>query len=340
MIVLIPAFQPDERLPALVQDLLLHAPNLHIVVVDDGSGPASEAAFDAVRALGARVIDQAPNRGKGFALKRGFAFIEQEFPGESVACADCDGQHTAADILRVLEELRIKSEDIVLGVRAFSGAVPLRSRIGNDLTRRLFGAVTRRVIHDTQTGLRGYSPSLLPWLQTVEGDRFEYELTVLLEATRRRIPIREVGISTVYLEHNATSHFRPFQDSIRVMVPLGKFAGSSLFAFGLDTATLLVLHRVTGSIVFSAVAARALSSSVNFATNRNLVFSDRRDKRIGAEAAQYWGLVATLLTVNILMLGLLTQVGLSLFVAKIVTEIGLFIASFRIQRRFVFARPR
>jgi glycosyltransferase involved in cell wall biosynthesis len=340
MIVLIPAYEPDRRLPALVASLLAQDPELHVVVVDDGSGLGAADVFGEVRALGAQVIQHSPNQGKGYALKQGFAFIHREFPGEPVACADCDGQHSPVDVMRVLHELSIGSEDIVLGVREFSGEVPLRSRIGNDLTRRLFGAVTRRVLGDTQTGLRGYAPELLPWLETVAGDRFEYELAVLLEATRLRIPIREVGINTIYLEHNATSHFRPVQDSIRVMLPLGKFAGSSFLAFCLDTVTLLALHRATGSIVFSAVAARALSSALNFATNRNLVFSDRRDKHIGAEAAQYWALVAALLTVNVALLSVLTQIGLSLFSAKMVTEIGLFIASFRIQRRFVFARPR
>lgn len=231
-------------------------------------------------------------------------------------------------------------EDIVLGVRGFSGAVPVRSRFGNDFTRRLFGLVTRRTLRDTQTGLRGYSAASLPWLLTVPGERFEYELSVLLAAARLRIPIREVAITTVYLEHNASSHFRPVRDSWRIMLPLLTFAGSSLKAFGIDTIALLALHAATGSIVLSALGARAISSSINFATNRHLVFSDRRDKHIGIEAGQYWALVVLLLALNITVLSALTQVGLSLFAAKIVTEISLFIASFRIQRRFVFARPR
>lgn len=340
MIVLIPAYEPDERLTALVEALQDEDPAPRLVVVDDGSDSSTQPVFDTLRTRGVHVLAHAPNRGKGYALKQGFAFIEREFPGEPVVCADCDGQHRPEDILLVGKSLESGSEDIVLGVRAFSGAAPLRSRFGNDFTRRLFGVITRRTLHDTQTGLRGYSAETLPWLRTVPGDRFEYELSVLLSATRMRTPISEVAIETIYLEHNATSHFRPLQDSWRIMLPLATFAGSSLFAFGIDTVALLMLHAATGSLVLSALGARAISSSINFATNRNLVFSDRRDKHIGMEAAQYWGLVAVLLGVNIAMLSMLTQVGLSLFAAKMVTEIVLFIASFRIQRRFVFARPR
>lgn len=340
MIVLIPAYQPDERLTALVQELQSAEPGVQLVVVDDGSDAASQGVFDAVRALGAHVLAHTPNRGKGYALKQGFAYIRQAFPGEPVVCADCDGQHRPEDILLVARALQSGNEDIVLGVRAFSRAVPIRSRFGNDFTRRLFALITRRTIHDTQTGLRGYSADSLSWLSTVPGERFEYELSVLLHATRMRIPIREVEVQTIYLEHNASSHFRPLQDSWRIMLPLAAFAGSSLMAFIIDTAALLLLNAATGSLALSALGARAISSSINFATNRNLVFSDRRDKHIGIEAGQYWGLVVVLLGLNISLLTVLTEVGLSLFAAKMITEIVLFIASFRIQRRFVFARPR
>lgn len=340
MIVLIPAYQPDERLIALIQALQVADPTVRLVVVDDGSGAASQPVFDNACALGAIVLAHTPNRGKGYALKRGFDYIAEAFPGADVVCADCDGQHRPDDIMRVARALETGGEDIVLGVRAFSGAVPIRSRFGNDFTRRLFGLVTRRTIHDTQTGLRGYSSATLPWLLTIPGDRFEYELSVLLSATRLRMPIREVAVETIYLEHNASSHFRPLQDSWRIMRSLLTFAGSSLLAFAIDTTALLLLNAATGSLVFSALGARAISSSINFATNRNLVFSDRRDKHIGVEAGQYWALVVVLLALNITLLSVLTQVGISLFVAKIVTEFGLFIASFRIQRRFVFARPR
>ena len=340
MIILIPAYEPDERLVALIAALRERTAEFQYVVVDDGSGAQSAGVFDQLRADGVRVLTHFPNRGKGFSLKQGFAYIAQAFPGESVICADCDGQHTPDDICIVADAMQQCDGEIVLGVRAFSGAVPLRSRFGNDFTRRLFGLVTRRAIDDTQTGLRGYASSLLPWLGTVPGERFEYELSVLLEATRLRMPITQVAAQTIYLEHNASSHFRPLQDSWRIMLPLVKFGGASLGAFVIDTTLLLVMHSLTESILISALVARAVSSSVNFATNRNLVFSDRRDKHIGIEAAQYWGLVVALLSVNIALLSAFTGIGLSLFVAKMVTEIVLFIASFRIQRRFVFARPR
>ncbi|MDQ0076041.1 glycosyltransferase [Arthrobacter oryzae] len=72
MIILIPAYEPDQQLPALVRSIRDAEPWATVVVVDDGSGPAYRDVFDGVRALGCHLIGYTRNRGKGFALKTGF----------------------------------------------------------------------------------------------------------------------------------------------------------------------------------------------------------------------------------------------------------------------------
>lgn len=71
---------------------------------------------------------------------------------------------------------------LVLGARAFVGKVPARSRFGNKVTAGLFRLVTGQKVTDTQTGLRGMSTDLIPWLLNLDGNRFEYEFNMLLEA--------------------------------------------------------------------------------------------------------------------------------------------------------------
>ena len=68
MVILIPAYEPDQHLPALIRSIRQAEPWLPIVVVDDGSGAEFKEVFDAVRALGCHVISYGRNRGKGFAL--------------------------------------------------------------------------------------------------------------------------------------------------------------------------------------------------------------------------------------------------------------------------------
>ncbi len=342
MIVLIPAYEPDQRLVDLVADLRAAAPQVHVVVVDDGSGPGYRHVFDAVRGPGCTVLVHSANRGKGAALKTGFRHIEAAHAGHDVVCADSDGQHTVADILRVAGHLEASGarEAMVMGSRGFTGPVPARSVVGNRATGALFHLATGLRLADTQTGLRGYPAAMLPWLRTVPGDRFEYELTLLLRAAEEGIGVEEVEIATVYLQHNESSHFRPVRDSLRVLTPLLRFSLASLAAFAVDTVALLVLHASTGSLLASVVGARLISATTNYLVNRRLVFARGRHSPLGASALRYGLLAALLLAASYGALHLLTGLGLALLPAKVLTEAALYVASFQVQRRLVFTPRR
>ena len=99
VVVLIPAFQPSAALVELVHDLHELRPVLDVLVVDDGSGRAYDGIFGAVAASGAQVLRLPVNRGKGAALKVGFAHVRRHAPGAPVVCADADGQHAADDVV-------------------------------------------------------------------------------------------------------------------------------------------------------------------------------------------------------------------------------------------------
>ncbi len=347
MIVLIPAYEPGPCLEPLVTELLAADPEIEVVVVDDGSGSSSAAAvFRRVAVAGATVLHHDRNRGKGAALKTGLAHALDAYPGEDVVTADADGQHTVRDILHVADGLREDAAAgvpaLILGCRAFTGAVPLRSRVGNTLSRWLFRLAAGWPLSDTQTGLRGIPSSLVAWVRDQPGERFEYEQNVLLRCRRSGVATRELPIDTVYLEGNASSHFRPVVDSLRIAIPLVLFAGSSLLAFLVDTVLLLVLTAVTGWVVPSIIAARVVSASVNFALNRRYVFVSAAlpHRRLLGQALRYGILAIALLASNIVWIAALTGFGVPLIVAKIATEAVLFVTSYGVQRTFVFgARP-
>lgn len=338
VVVLVPSYEPDEKLVRLATTLTSCWPG-PVVVVDDGSGPHYRHLFDAVQRVGCDVIGHEVNRGKGFTLKEGFAHIATKYPDHDVVCADSDGQHTPADIARVADALATYGDGIVLGSRAFVGDVPRKSRFGNTVTRYAFFAATRRRLQDTQTGLRAYHGNRLAWLQTIGGDRFDYELNTLLAARRTGVPMHEVPISTVYLDGNASSHFHPIVDSVRVYVPLLTFSLSSLAAFGTDTALVVGLMATTHRLALSVVVARAVSASLNFATNRRLVFDAAGEEGRASAAARYGGLVLAVLSANYTLLRLLTGVlGVAILPAKLLTEVALFSLSYQAQKRFVFTK--
>ncbi len=340
MIVLIPAYEPDHKLAQLV-DSLCTAPGDHrVLVVNDGSDPRFEEIFDEVRGSGATVIEHHPNRGKGHALKRGFAYISEHFPSQDVVCADSDGQHTVSDIFAIAAELRSTQNGIVLGARGFTGDIPLRSRFGNSATRMALRAASGLQLQDTQTGLRAYPAALLRWLGTIEGDRFEYELNVLLQAKRHNIAVTEVPIATIYIDDNASSHFRPLVDSVRVYLPLVKFAVSSLTAGVLDFVLVLTLVAMTGNLALSVVFARICSATVNFTMNRQLVF-DPAGRTPLRTALTGYGIVAVgVLIANYVILHVLYErLGVTLALAKLATDVGLFGASYILQKHLVFVSP-
>ncbi|GAA3222046.1 glycosyltransferase family 2 protein [Oerskovia jenensis] len=372
MIVLIPAYEPGTALVRLVAALRATGEVRGIVVVDDGSGPGSRPVLDDVAHLGAVVVGFSENRGKGAALRRGLAEVARRWPGQDVVCADADGQHAAADVLQVGERVRAGGAAVVLGARAFTGDVPPRSRVGNTVTRWLFKAATGLRVQDTQTGLRGYPASMITWLLAVRGDRYEFELNVLLAAAREGHSVVEVGIETIYLDDNASSHFRPLADSARIYAPLLAFSLSSLLAFGIDTAALLVLDAVTGSLLLSVVGARGVSGAVNFLVNRRVfgggtgggagagagagAVGGRASSGSGARAdgladghvhgpgpgwraaLRYAALAVALLAAGYGVLRGLTGLGLALLPAKVMTEVLLFATSYEVQRRVVFGR--
>ncbi len=335
MIVLIPAYEPTPRLVRLIRELRLDGPKLSVLVVDDGSGPDYKDTFSAARAMGCDVIGYEHNRGKGHALKHGLAHIARQRPGCNVVTADADGQHLVDDILAVGDRLDELEETIILGSRDFSGAVPPRSRLGNAVTRFAFAISTGHRLSDTQTGLRGYPSSLLAWLQTIEGERFEYEINVLLHAVESGQDIQEHPIATVYLESNRSSHFRPLVDSAKVYAPLLRFSLSSLAAFLLDFALVLALQAATGNLLVAVVGARMCSSVFNFLMNRRLVFRARSEFR--RSLVGYFSLAGVILAANYALMALLNGLlMIPLVVAKVSTEIVLFLASYLAQKRIVF----
>ncbi|MDQ0060910.1 bifunctional glycosyltransferase family 2/GtrA family protein [Paenibacillus harenae] len=341
MVVLIPSYEPDVRLINLIEDLQASIPGMPIVVVDDGSGESYGELFKQVVQLGCMLLTHKTNLGKGRALKTGFNYIRSHMKTEGAVCADSDGQHLPTDIKKIAEALREYPGRIVTGSRRFTGKVPLRSRFGNTLTRKMYAFSTGVKLYDTQTGLRGYPAHMLDWLCELNGERFEYEMNMLLEAPGAGYALHEIPIDTVYLNENKSSHFHPIKDSVRVYMPIVKFIASSLSSFIIDFVLLFILQLISGHLLFAVVGARLGSSIVNFSLNRKFVF--RKGSRASSSTSltkslpKYYALVVIVLLLNYAFLHLLNiNLGVPLLVAKLLTEAVLFLFSYWSQRKFVY----
>ena len=209
-IALIPAYCPENRMIELIKEL--DTRGFAVVVIDDGSGEEYDEIFTAARQY-ASVKRYTPNRGKGEALKCGMRYINERYQAPyTVITADADGQHRVEDIVKVADAAAEHPDSLILGKRLLDKSAPIKSRIGNGITRVLYRLTTGRRIYETQTGLRAFSDRLLPRFLKLPGHRYEFEIDMILDASNA--DIIEVDIQTVYFDNNAASHFRPLQDTV------------------------------------------------------------------------------------------------------------------------------
>lgn len=336
-IALIPAYKPSELLIEMLEEI--KDTTLIPVVVDDGSGSEFAEIFDKVREF-ATVIVHEVNMGKGQALKTGYTYIKENFDESAVIVTmDADGQHRTEDALRLCNMAKENPGAIILGSRALSENVPFRSQFGNTITRLVYQLSTGTKVHDTQTGLRAFSAELIPFMNSIGGNRYEYEINVLLDCTRANIPIIETEIPTIYLDNNSASHFNPLRDSIRIYKEILKFSASSLASFLVDYGIYTLLILLNMPLQAAHIGARVFSSIFNFTVNKKLVFKSKGNT--AKSALSYFALVAVILLCSTFVLSFFVHTcGINEFAAKIITEVIFFIFSWFLQHFVVFKKKK
>jgi glycosyltransferase involved in cell wall biosynthesis len=337
--VVIPAYRPSAALVHLVR-ALSEKSRPAIVIVDDGSGAGYAEVFERAAAFPhVHLLRHETNQGKGAALKTGIRFVLARYPAlAGIVTADADGQHHPEDIERVAAALLAgDGGSLVLGARAFQGAVPLRSRLGNVLTRAIMHLLLGRRLTDTQTGLRGIPAGMLAQLLQLESNGYEFELEMLILAHRLSVPMVEVPIRTIYAEGNQSSHFNPLVDSMKIYFVLLRFASVSLLTAALDNLVFYLAYRRTGHVLGSQVLGRVLAVSFNYWMVRRSVFDSRQ--RHLATLPKYLALVLVSGAASyggIQLLG--ATLGIYPVAAKLMVESALFFANFAVQRLLIF-RP-
>ena len=331
-VALIPAYNPDEKMVELVKRLLEN--DFEIVVVDDGSKEECQKHFKAIEKI-SHVIHHEVNKGKGRALKNGLTYIKEHYDWYVVITLDCDGQHTIKDALRICDYCDKHPLYLTLGVRSFNTKdVPLRSRLGNDITKYIFFICTRTKVSDTQTGLRAFTNDLVDQMLEIKGERFEYEINVLLYLAKNNIKIREVPIKTIYIDNNSGSHFNPIKDSFKIYREIFKFSFSSICSFLIDIFLFFISSRFI-NFIFSNIIARVCSSIFDFSMNQKHVFKNKTSLK--KSIISYFTLSFIILFFDTVILSCFIYLGLGRMISKLITELIIFVFSFiipKIKRSF------
>lgn len=350
--IIIPALNPSKNLVDYVKELLTrNVPQ--IIVVNDGSRMELACIFNELAELDrCTVLNHKVNLGKGRALKTAFHhFLQKHDDLDGVITADADGQHSIPDVLKIADSLVNTNEEIILGVRDLSEAnVPVRSLMGNRITSFIFQLFYGGKLEDTQTGLRGIPQKILPQLLNLKGERYEYEINMLIFAKKNNIKLSEISIQTLYFNNNAESHYSSIIDSIRVFRKLV----SGLVKYSLATFTSGIIDIVSFFLLASLIlknlpigirfllatlGARIFSSSCNFYMNRKLVFTSRNNfkKAIFKYYILFFGLIAASYT---LVLSANLLLDLNVILAKVCIDAMLGILSYQIQLHWVFKNDK
>lgn len=213
----VPALDAEATVPEVARGVRASLPDALLVVVDDGS---RDATARAARAVADHVIRHATNRGKGAALRAGIAHV-LDAGCDLVVTLDADGQHPPASLPTLVE--RLETADLVIGRRRRLGTtMPLERRASNALSSAVASLLAGQRIADSQSGFRAMRAAV-PRAIVGAGDRFDFEMDLLVRAARAGFRIAEVPVPTVY--HRARgSHFRHGRDTmllIRAMLRLG-----------------------------------------------------------------------------------------------------------------------
>ncbi len=336
-IALVPAYKPEDLMIGLLRELSENS--FESVVINDGSGEDFAPVFAEAEKY-ATVLVHPQNMGKGQGIRTGLAYIKDTF-GEDcvVVTVDADGQHKVSDAIKLCQLVEASPDTLWLGSRKLVGKVPLRSRVGNSITRFVYRLSTGLKVHDTQTGLRAFSGKLVDRMLETAGNRYEYEMNILLEFAREKRPIEEMEIETIYLNNNEGSHFNTVKDSFRIYKEILKFSASSLIAFVVDYVLFSVLSFTPIGTIFANIIARIVSCTVNFTINRKFVFKSK--KKLWESALEYFALAAGILVGNTLVMYLFTEVlPIHPMVAKIITEVIFFSISWIVQKFIIFGKKK
>ena len=212
-LVLIPVFNEAATIGDIVERARLHGP---VLVVDDGSTDATAAR---AAAAGAEVVTLEARRGKGAALRRGFAEARRRGVAR-VVTLDGDGQHEPDEIPRLLKVAIEEPAALVIGGRLTGltespGRVIPAARLAALRVAGFFiDWLSGVAVLDTQSGFRVYPASLLAAVSPRRGG-FVLETEMLLRAADRGVTIREVPVTPIHFE-DRRSRFRPARDGIAV----------------------------------------------------------------------------------------------------------------------------
>ena len=355
--VVIPSYNPDVKLSMLVDELIMSGFS-DIIIVDDGSDFGIrnvETTFEYVKAKAECTILHHPsNLGKGMALKTGFKFcMHNRKKNTIVVTMDDDGEYSVDDVkscLEIYEEKHMEDKPVLIASRDFSASAhSAKRRIINKLAGMAMTYLCGVDVKDVQTGLRIIPARYMKKLLSITGERFEYEINMLVELKYNNIATVEHIISKEKETTIRYANYNPIWDICRLIAVMLKYAASSLAATVVDVVvfyliilsmddTLLDIDK-SASMLLATVVGRVVSATFNCVVNKRTVF--KSDKPMKWVIIKFY--IFSLLRAGVSYLFVFgtsyvmgTYADTATVIVKLIVDLILFFAGYGIQKKFIF----
>ncbi len=213
ILAVIPTYNNEKTLARVIGDVRRYCTD--VLVVNDGS---TDSTAGIIAGAGVGSISYAPNRGKGYALRRALRYAA-EHGYRYMLTIDSDGQHYASDIPKFVEEIAKTPDALLVGARNLrSDNMPGKNTFANKFSNFWFRVETGIRLDDTQSGFRLYPVRRMKGMRFATR-RYEFEVEVLVRAAWRGIEVRNIPVRVFYPEKaERVSHFRPGKDFTRISI--------------------------------------------------------------------------------------------------------------------------
>lgn len=191
--VIIPAYNEEKTIREVILGIKKYTDN--IIIVDDGSKDktylrAKETANNVL------ILRHKINLGKGAAVKTGCE-AALKLGADVIAVMDADGQHSAEDVIKLVEKLEKEGLDIVFGVRPIDKKMPFLTLWGNKFLTKISNFLSGISLADTQSGLKVFRASAYPKIAWRSSD-YSLETEIIIRTKKNNLRYGQMPIQTIY----------------------------------------------------------------------------------------------------------------------------------------------
>ena len=258
----IPAFNEEKNIAMIITKLKKISDS--IIVCDDGS---SDLTGEIARGLGVMVISHSKNIGYGAAIRSLF-LRAKELNSDILITFDADGQHRIEDISSVINPIKEKVADIVIGSRFLdkkSEDIPNYRKLGIKLITKVTNMSIKEKLTDSQSGFRAYSKKTLEKISPVDNG-MGVSTEILIKSSNLGLTIAEVPIKVNY--EGETSTHDPISHGTSVILSTLKFTSihNPLKFYGIPGMIFLII-----GLVFIAWTIQIYAVTQEIITNISLI---------------------------------------------------------------------